>query len=200
MKAPWLGVLVAGGTWAAEPSLQVDLGTGHSLDLILIRSGGFILGSPVDEIGRGEDETTHPVRLTRDYYFARTAVTRGQWERFIAETGYRTEAEVGTSGGFGWDGNALSQRKEFTWRNPGFTQTGEHPVCLVTYPDAEAFCQWSRKNPTAKPPSLPRRSGNMRVAPGLQPHGTAANGMPGTRQMLVTARGPPIPTNLTLGA
>lgn len=145
MKALWLGILVGGGAWAAEPALHVDLGAGTSLDLILVRSGEFTQGSPLEEAGRGDDETPHPVKLTQDFYLGRTSVTRGQWECFIKETGYRSEAETGSSGGFGWDGKALAQRKEFTWRNPGFPQTTDHPVCLVTFPDAEAFCRWFKK-------------------------------------------------------
>lgn len=145
MKALWLGILVSSGAWAAEPTLHVDLGAGQALDLILVRSGEFTQGSPVDEAGRGDDELQRPVNLTQDFYLGRTSVTRGEWECFIKETGYRSEAESGTSGGFGWDGKALVQRKEFTWRNPGFPQTPEHPVCLVTFPDAEAFCRWFEK-------------------------------------------------------
>ena len=32
--------------------------------------------------------------------------------------------------------------KNASWRAPGFTQTGEHPVVGVNYEDAEAFCGW----------------------------------------------------------
>lgn len=145
MKALGLALLtfaLASAGQAAEPSLHLDLGDGKGIDLILIKAGEFTQGSPTDEPGRGNDESLRKVQLSRDYYLSRTAVTRGQWERFVAETGYRSEAETGNSGGYGWDGKALVQRKEFTWRNPGFPQEDSHPVCLVTYPDAAAFCKW----------------------------------------------------------
>ena len=141
LLAMGLGVTLAAAP-AAEPTLKLDLGGGATLDLVLIKAGEFTQGSPEEEAGRVPDETSRPVRLTGDYYIGRSPVTRGQWERFVAETGFRSEAETGTSGGFGWDGTAVVQRKDFNWRNPGFPQTAEHPVCLLTFPDAQAFCAW----------------------------------------------------------
>ena len=138
-------LLFAGVAIAADPVLKLDLGSGTTMDLVLVPAGQFTQGSPANEAGRSADESQRNVRIGRDYYIARTSVTRGQWERFTAETRYRTEAETGTSGGYGWDGKALSQRREFTWKNPGFPQTAEHPVCLVTFPDAQAFCSWLEK-------------------------------------------------------
>jgi sulfatase modifying factor 1 len=139
---------------AAEPALRLDLGGGVTLDLCKVPAGTFTQGSPAEEPGRGTDEDQRSVRISRDYYLGRTAVTRGQWERFVSETGFRSEAETGTSGGFGWDGAALVQRKQFTWRNPGFPQTADHPVCLVTFPDAQAFCAWLERK-TQRKTNLP---------------------------------------------
>ncbi len=144
--AIFLGCVSISG--AADPTIRLDLGAGENVGMLLIPAGEFTQGSPADEVGRGDDENQRKVRLTEGFYISRTAITRGQWMRFVTETGYRTEAEVGNSGGYGWDGAALTQRKEFTWKNPGFQQDATHPVCLVTFADARAFCYWleSRTN------------------------------------------------------
>jgi sulfatase modifying factor 1 len=135
---------------AAEPKLQIDLGEDVHLDLVLVPAGSFTQGSPANEGGRSSDESQRPVRISKDFYIAQGPVTYGQWERFVAQTSYRTEAETGTSGGYGWNGTALEQRKAFIWRNPGFQQDPDSPVCLVTYPDALAFCAWLEKKTRRK--------------------------------------------------
>jgi hypothetical protein len=101
---------------------------------VLVRAGSFDQHAP--------GEPARRVTLTADYWLGRHEVTRGQFARFVADTRYVTEAERGSSGGSGWNGKALEQRKEFTWRNPGFAQTDDHPVCVVTWNDAGAFCEW----------------------------------------------------------
>ena len=57
-------------------------------------------------------------------------VTRGQFRKFVEDEGYKTEAETDGKGGYGWDvdKNDYKQDPKYTWRNPGFEQTDDHPV------------------------------------------------------------------------
>jgi formylglycine-generating enzyme required for sulfatase activity len=82
------------------------------------------------------------VRINRPFYLGTTEVTVGQFRRFVERTGYRTEAETDGKGGYGWNEvkSKFEQDPKYTWRNPGFAQTDDHPVTNVSWNDAIAVC------------------------------------------------------------
>lgn len=134
--------LASSAVFAQDETLRLDLGSGVSLDLVRIKAATFGQGSREAEPDRADDELARDVTLSKDFYIGKYEVTVGQFRRFVEESGYKTEAEKGTSGGFGWSGGGLVQRPEFTWRNTGYPQTDDHPVTIVTYDDALAFTRW----------------------------------------------------------
>jgi formylglycine-generating enzyme required for sulfatase activity len=81
------------------------------------------------------------VRLTKGFYTAVHPVTRGQFTEFVAWTKYKTEAET-NGGGHKWMGSAWKLDTACKWQNPGFAQSDDHPVTVVSWNDAVAFCQW----------------------------------------------------------
>jgi formylglycine-generating enzyme required for sulfatase activity len=50
-------------------------------ELRFVPAGSFRTGSPLDEPGRDEDETSHRVTLTRGVWLGETEVTQAQWAR-----------------------------------------------------------------------------------------------------------------------
>eukprot|EP01062_Namystynia_karyoxenos_P062351 TRINITY_DN55248_c0_g1_i1.p1 TRINITY_DN55248_c0_g1~~TRINITY_DN55248_c0_g1_i1.p1 ORF type:complete len:423 (+),score=135.32 TRINITY_DN55248_c0_g1_i1:71-1339(+) len=125
----------------------------------------------------GTDDTKHdrnrdgegPSRLAnvRQYRIDRSPVTNAQFERFVRDTKFRTEAEE-----FGWSfvlaslvpkkvradpqTQALPDAKQWLaipgawWRHPegkgsGVEGRANHPVVHVGYNDAEAYCKWAQK-------------------------------------------------------
>ena len=62
-----------------------DLGKGIKLEMILISSGKFVMGSPTSEEGRSADETQHEVIITKPYYMGKYEVTQEQWEAVMGD-------------------------------------------------------------------------------------------------------------------
>src|SRR5215208_939401 len=116
------------GAVAQEREASIPLGAGLELKILRVEPGRFTQGSRSDEVGRGEFEDQREVTVSRPFYLGKYPVTHGQFGQFVKESGFRTESEKGTSGGYGWDGTGLTQRAEFTWWNPGFQQSETDPV------------------------------------------------------------------------
>jgi formylglycine-generating enzyme required for sulfatase activity/serine/threonine protein kinase len=166
---------------AATESMTNSIG----MKLVPVPAGEFLMGSPEDDKSANDDEQPrHAVRITGPFYLGVTEVTRGQFRQFVAASGYQTEAERAGSGGLGW--NEVAKKLEFapryTWQDPGFPQTDEHPVVLVSWNDAAAFAEWlSRRErkryrlPTEAEWEYACRAGTTsRYAFGDDPEGLAA--------------------------
>ena len=132
-------------TSSAEEKMALDPGNKMALKLVKIPAGSFLMGSPQTEKDRDADEAQHPVTLSNAYFMGATHVTVDQFAEFVKDAGYITDAEKGgTTYGFVIRGGAIEVRKirGMSWRNPGFEQKGDHPVVLVSWNDANAFCTW----------------------------------------------------------
>ncbi|MCE9560587.1 MAG: formylglycine-generating enzyme family protein [Planctomycetes bacterium] len=121
--------------------------TTNSLDmaLMLIPSGKFTMGSPKGEEDRHDEEAHHEVEITRPFYMGKHEVTVGQFKAFVKDANDKTEGERDGKGGRAFDGKEFVQKPVFTWKNLHFTQTDDHPVVVVSWNDAVAFCEWLSK-------------------------------------------------------
>lgn len=101
----------------------------------VIPSGSFVMGSPPGEAGRQPEEgPQHAVTIARPFALAAYDVTRAEFARFAADTGYRPE------------------QPRCDWRDPKargqpLNQSPNDPVVCVSWDDARAYAAWlSRKS------------------------------------------------------
>ena len=126
-------------------------------EMVVIPAGGFRMGSPDSERDRwsdGREGPVHEVRIGYSFALGKHEVTRGEFSRFAAASGYKTEAER-TNGCLAWDGKAWAYDASKNWRNPGFPQTDSHPVVCVSWNDAQAYLTWLNKKELGKGFRLP---------------------------------------------
>ena len=127
--------------------ITIDLGASRRIDFAAIPAGEFLMGSPLAEDGREDDEGPQlAVRVTRQFHLGVCPVTRAQFARFVQDTGFTTQAETDGQS-WTWEQVAWGQVAKASWREPGIAQGDDHPVVCVCWNDAVAFCEWlSRKS------------------------------------------------------
>ncbi len=150
------GTALSEGPQQPGKEIAVDLGGSVKLKMVLIAAGEFKMGSResaeataaffnktyfgMDSLTTGPFKDEHPqhrVRITKPFYLGIYHVTRGQFRRFVKDTGYKTDAETGD----------VPAAWGYSWQNAGFEQTDKHPVVNVSWNDTAAFCKWlSRKD------------------------------------------------------
>jgi formylglycine-generating enzyme len=117
-------------------------------EMVLIPGGRFTMGSSASETSREGvpkeyaiwERPRHEVAIA-SFLLARDDVTRGEFARFVAETGY-----VASGGCNVWDGFRWTHVDVASWKSPGFNQTDRDPVVCVNQNDVAAYIGWhSRK-------------------------------------------------------
>ncbi len=140
------------------------------MELRLLEGGRYLRGTDGGERALGlafplsvnaqyfgnPESPKHVTWITKPFWIASTEVTVRQWRKFVEATGYVTTAEKVNHGMVGWSptpedeplyqSHDFERKAEFTWRNPGFEQSDDHPVVGVSWEDSQAFLKWlSRK-------------------------------------------------------
>ena len=59
---------------------KATLANGAALELLPIKAGTFVMGSPATELGRFPDEVQHEVKIEKDFWMGKTEVTQLQWD------------------------------------------------------------------------------------------------------------------------
>jgi len=99
-------------------------------DMVAIPAGSFAMGA------NNAQQTPiatprHQVTIAKPFAVGRFHITVAQFTAFVAETGHQADSCM-----HGPDGS---------WRDPGFSQSGNHPVVCVSWHDAAAYVAWLSK-------------------------------------------------------
>jgi formylglycine-generating enzyme required for sulfatase activity len=104
--------------------------------MTVLPTGRFQQGSARAESGAAPfEKPLHWVSIGRPLAMSTNAVTVDEFQQFIAATGRDMQ------GCDTYDGE-WKHRPVNSWRNPGFVQSGTHPVTCVSWNDAEAYAGW----------------------------------------------------------
>jgi formylglycine-generating enzyme required for sulfatase activity len=109
----------------AQPPKEITNSIG--IKLVLIPNGTFMMGSPIEEEGRYDNEMQHKVTISKDYYLGVTEVTQGQYEKLM-----------GT--------NPSKFQKQVIFNK----DSSMYPVEKVTWEDAVSFCKRLSELPDEK--------------------------------------------------
>jgi sulfatase modifying factor 1 len=149
MWPSWISAIVIGlvapSLWAQQPpkvpdpknEIAVDLTESVKMKFVRVEAGEFLMGSPEGFPSTPDERPQRRVKITRPFFLGKFEVTRGQFRVFAGQTKLVTI-------------NEQSKTPLWTWRNPGFAQTEEHPVVNVTWAEAKAFCDWFVQQANAK--------------------------------------------------
>jgi formylglycine-generating enzyme required for sulfatase activity len=103
------------------------------------------------ELFRGE-YPPRSVTITRGFFLSRHETTVREFRRFIEETEYQTDAELGRIDGAA---TPVGITQGSTWKRPADSEALDtEPVRFVSYGDARAFCEWLSKK-EGRPYRLP---------------------------------------------
>ena len=128
-----------------------ETANGVNLEMMWIPGGTFQMGNhltPAETdakygwgVGRVLGEyPLHSVNVG-GFWLGKYEVTVGQFQRFAEASGYQTTAER-EGWAYSYNGQKHDKVNGASWRNPGFAQTGSHPVVYMSWDDATAFCRW----------------------------------------------------------
>jgi formylglycine-generating enzyme required for sulfatase activity len=100
--------------------ITLDIDKKMKMKMELIPAGVFIMGSPRG-VTHGWLTPEHEVVISKPFYMGITHVTKGQFEVFVKDTGFRTDSEA-KGLAWTWTGNGFGKVKGASWLKPGFEQ------------------------------------------------------------------------------
>ena len=113
--------------------------------MVLIKGGKFLMGT---DDGMPFEAPVHQVQV-KSFWMDRHEVTVAEFAKFVAATGYKTEAErLGWSGAFDIKSGVWKKTAGADWlhpEGPASKPGGNEPVCQISWNDAAAYAKWAGK-------------------------------------------------------
>jgi formylglycine-generating enzyme required for sulfatase activity len=112
-----------------------------------IPAGKFLMGSKEENpLAFDDAHPQHTVEIPQEYWIGRYPVTNAQFRAFVQATRYRTTAEEKGSVYVGLERDWIAPYG-VDWQHPWGPESSlegkdEHPVVLVSWLDAQAYCAW----------------------------------------------------------
>jgi len=137
--------------WEPAPNETIEAGTlrtlklsgDASMDFVWIPPGTYYRGSaPDDPDARPDEAPRRKIRISRGFWMSRFEITVAQFSAFANASSYRTTAEYTGGAWILTPSGKREWRRGLTWISPPFPQGPDHPVTMVSWDDAKAFCAW----------------------------------------------------------
>jgi serine/threonine-protein kinase len=153
------------GPTSTEPDDKTVTAPKDAMEIVYVPAGFFLLGSADDDPNAREDEKPQTRVYLDAFWIDRHEVTVAQFQDFVNDSGYQTDAESGCceganakAGGLvftpGETGSVVTTFVErANWKLPDGPGAGDalpfRPAVQVSWNDAQAYCRWAgRRLPT----------------------------------------------------
>ncbi|TMO46067.1 sulfatase modifying factor 1 [Pseudoalteromonas sp. S4389] len=136
--------VVAAVTAAEKPATSSPVASivnkNNSAGIVVIPAGKFKMGD-INGNGLANERPVVEKTIANSFAMQSKEVTVAEYERFVANTGYKTEAEKNRGCAYYLNGEPVWEAT-LNWRNPGFEQESDFPAVCLTYNDAKAYADW----------------------------------------------------------
>jgi formylglycine-generating enzyme required for sulfatase activity len=112
-------------------------------EMVVVPAGSFLMGSPPGEAKRaGNEGPQREVTIHLPFAVGKHVVTFDEFRHFFEETGHPLPDKMLVYDRLMKDRLKWEVREGGSFLNPGFPQTGRHPVVGVSWDDANAYAAW----------------------------------------------------------